>query len=191
MFAAPLSGSPRCHHGPMPSEASESDVPLVEVLGAVSLATDLGNGETPFHAVRSAVLAVALGRELGVQRLRAAGPDFQATYRRHWPMVGRGIAGSPAAIAGCATAECSTTTPGYACESPQSICAACPPSSCSTACTTAPHDQHAGPAATDNGSLGSVIGAHRVVQVGTECQPDRVDGRAASKSLRQGLELGG
>lgn len=56
----------------MPFEASGRDIPLVELLGAVSLATDLGNGQPPFHAVRSAVLAVALGRELGVTRQELA-----------------------------------------------------------------------------------------------------------------------
>lgn len=39
---------------------------LVELLGAISLATDLGTGQPPFHGVRASVLAVALGRELGL-----------------------------------------------------------------------------------------------------------------------------
>jgi HD-GYP domain-containing protein (c-di-GMP phosphodiesterase class II)/DNA-binding CsgD family transcriptional regulator len=39
---------------------------LVELLGAVSLATDLGTGQPYFHGVRTSVLAVAVGRELGL-----------------------------------------------------------------------------------------------------------------------------
>ncbi|HET6874419.1 MAG TPA: HD domain-containing phosphohydrolase [Acidimicrobiales bacterium] len=39
---------------------------LVELLGAISLATDLGTGQPPFHGVRTSVLAAALGRELGL-----------------------------------------------------------------------------------------------------------------------------
>ena len=39
---------------------------LVELLGAVSSATDLGTGQPYFHAVRTSVLAVAVGRELGL-----------------------------------------------------------------------------------------------------------------------------
>ncbi len=39
---------------------------LVELLGAVSLATDLGTGQPHGHGVRTSVLAVALGRELGL-----------------------------------------------------------------------------------------------------------------------------
>ncbi|HJP78336.1 MAG TPA: HD domain-containing phosphohydrolase [Pseudonocardiaceae bacterium] len=48
---------------------SETDVPVVrlaELLGAVSLATDLGTGQHRSHGLRTAVLAVALGRELGL-----------------------------------------------------------------------------------------------------------------------------
>ncbi len=39
---------------------------LVELLGAISLATDLGTGQPHGHGLRTAVLAVALGRELGL-----------------------------------------------------------------------------------------------------------------------------
>ena len=39
---------------------------LVELLGSISLATDLGTGQPPFHGVRTSVLAVAVGRELGL-----------------------------------------------------------------------------------------------------------------------------
>ena len=39
---------------------------LVELLGAISLATDLGTGQPPFHGVRTSVLAVAVTRELGL-----------------------------------------------------------------------------------------------------------------------------
>jgi HD-GYP domain-containing protein (c-di-GMP phosphodiesterase class II)/DNA-binding CsgD family transcriptional regulator len=50
----------------MLSAAAGHDVSLVELLGAVSLATDLGTGQPPFHGVRTSVLAVALGREVGL-----------------------------------------------------------------------------------------------------------------------------
>jgi hypothetical protein len=50
----------------MPAAASGHDVSLVELLGAVSLATDLGTGQPLFHGVRTSVLAVALGRDLGL-----------------------------------------------------------------------------------------------------------------------------
>src|SRR5579859_2205143 len=39
---------------------------LVELLGAISLATDMGTGQPHGHGVRTSVLAVALGRQLGV-----------------------------------------------------------------------------------------------------------------------------
>ena len=38
----------------------------MELLGAVSLATDLGTGQPPFHGIRTAVLAVRLGAGLGL-----------------------------------------------------------------------------------------------------------------------------
>lgn len=38
----------------------------VELLGAISLATDLGTGQAAFHGVRTSVLAVPAGRELGL-----------------------------------------------------------------------------------------------------------------------------
>ena len=53
----------------MPLDASRDAVSLLELLGAVSLATDLGTGEPRFHGVRTSVLAVALGRELGLGTL--------------------------------------------------------------------------------------------------------------------------
>jgi HD-GYP domain-containing protein (c-di-GMP phosphodiesterase class II)/DNA-binding CsgD family transcriptional regulator len=37
---------------------------LVELLGAISLATDLGTGQPPFHGVRTSVLAAAVARQL-------------------------------------------------------------------------------------------------------------------------------
>lgn len=42
------------------------DVSLVELLGAVSLATDLGTGQPAFHGIRTSVLAVRLGAALGL-----------------------------------------------------------------------------------------------------------------------------
>lgn len=50
----------------MPLASAGRGVTLVELLGAVSLATDLGTGQPQFHGVRTSVLAVALGRELGL-----------------------------------------------------------------------------------------------------------------------------
>lgn len=50
----------------MPSEVAGHEVSLVEVLGAVSLATDLGTGQPQFHGVRTAVLAAAVGHALGL-----------------------------------------------------------------------------------------------------------------------------
>ena len=49
-----------------PPETTRGTVSLVELLGAVSLATDLGTGEPQFHGVRTSVLAVAVARELGL-----------------------------------------------------------------------------------------------------------------------------
>jgi HD-GYP domain-containing protein (c-di-GMP phosphodiesterase class II) len=49
---------------------------VVELLGAISLATDLGTGQPPGHGLRTAVLATALGRELGLDA-RALG-DVQS-----------------------------------------------------------------------------------------------------------------
>lgn len=54
---------------------SEGDGPVVrfaELLGAISLATDLGTGEHRSHGLRTAVLAVALGRELGLDDVAVA-----------------------------------------------------------------------------------------------------------------------
>jgi hypothetical protein len=48
----------------MPLEIGAGTLRLVELLGAISLATDLGTGQPHFHGVRTSVLAVALGREL-------------------------------------------------------------------------------------------------------------------------------
>jgi hypothetical protein len=42
------------------------ELSLVELLGAISLATDLGTGQPYSHGVRTSVLAVQLGRELGL-----------------------------------------------------------------------------------------------------------------------------
>ena len=50
----------------MPPASARHRVTLAELLGAVSLATDLGTGQPQFHGVRTSVLTVALGRELGL-----------------------------------------------------------------------------------------------------------------------------
>jgi HD-GYP domain-containing protein (c-di-GMP phosphodiesterase class II)/DNA-binding CsgD family transcriptional regulator len=44
-----------------------SELRLVELLGAISLATDLGTGQPPFHGVRVSVLATVTARELGLE----------------------------------------------------------------------------------------------------------------------------
>ena len=50
----------------MPPQAGAGTLRLIELLGAISLATDLGTGQPPFHGVRTSVLAVAIGREMGL-----------------------------------------------------------------------------------------------------------------------------
>jgi HD-GYP domain-containing protein (c-di-GMP phosphodiesterase class II)/DNA-binding CsgD family transcriptional regulator len=65
----------------MPAEAGTHSVSLVELLGAVSLATDLGTGQPVFHGVRTSVLAVALGSELGVGPPDLAGVQQVALLR--------------------------------------------------------------------------------------------------------------
>jgi HD-GYP domain-containing protein (c-di-GMP phosphodiesterase class II)/DNA-binding CsgD family transcriptional regulator len=54
---------------------------LVELLGAISLATDLGTGQPPFHGVRTSVLAVAVGRELGLDDAAVADVQQVALLR--------------------------------------------------------------------------------------------------------------
>ena len=50
----------------MHAHASTQDLRLAELLAALSLATDLGNGFVPETALRSCLLAVQLGQELGL-----------------------------------------------------------------------------------------------------------------------------
>jgi hypothetical protein len=57
---------PDCNTFSMPPIVGGGQLHLVELLGAVSLATDLGTGQPPFHGVRTSVLATAVGRELGL-----------------------------------------------------------------------------------------------------------------------------
>jgi HD-GYP domain-containing protein (c-di-GMP phosphodiesterase class II)/DNA-binding CsgD family transcriptional regulator len=54
---------------------------LVELLGAISLATDLGTGQPYFHGVRTSVLAVAMGRELGLDDAAVADVQQVALLR--------------------------------------------------------------------------------------------------------------
>src|SRR6516225_8817851 len=54
---------------------------LVELLGAISLATDLGTGQPYFHGVRTSVLAVAVGRELGLDDAAVAAVQQVALLR--------------------------------------------------------------------------------------------------------------
>jgi HD-GYP domain-containing protein (c-di-GMP phosphodiesterase class II) len=50
----------------MSSSIPTSGLRLVELLGAISLATDMGTGQPHGHGVRTSVLAVVLGRHLGL-----------------------------------------------------------------------------------------------------------------------------
>ena len=54
---------------------------VVELLGTISLATDLGTGQPSGHGLRTAVLATALGRELGVDATALAGVQSVALLR--------------------------------------------------------------------------------------------------------------
>ena len=54
---------------------------LIELLGAISLATDLGTGQPHFHGVRTSVLAVAIGRELGLDDAAVADVQQVALLR--------------------------------------------------------------------------------------------------------------
>jgi 3-oxoadipate enol-lactonase len=56
----------------MSVDAGSGSLRRVELLGAISLATDLGTGQPAFHGVRSSVLAVALARALGLAETAAA-----------------------------------------------------------------------------------------------------------------------
>src|SRR5438876_2370329 len=46
--------------------ATEEPLRLAELIAGLSLATDLGMGQPMEHALRTCLLAVALGRELGL-----------------------------------------------------------------------------------------------------------------------------
>src|SRR5256714_5143286 len=59
----------------MPGEPGVGGVRLAEVIGALSLATDLGTGQPLEHALRSAVLAVRLGELAG-----ASAQELADTY---------------------------------------------------------------------------------------------------------------
>jgi HD-GYP domain-containing protein (c-di-GMP phosphodiesterase class II) len=50
----------------MPPEPGSNGLRRVELLGAISLATDLGTGQPSFHGVRTSVLAVAIARQVGL-----------------------------------------------------------------------------------------------------------------------------
>lgn len=58
-----------------------TDLRLVELLGAISLATDLGTGQPAFHGVRTSVLAVAVARQLGLDGQAVAGVQQVALLR--------------------------------------------------------------------------------------------------------------
>src|SRR5215469_885353 len=65
----------------MPPVVEAEQLRLVELLGAISLATDLGTGQPPFHAIRTSVLAVAVGRELGLSEAAVADVQQVALLR--------------------------------------------------------------------------------------------------------------
>jgi HD-GYP domain-containing protein (c-di-GMP phosphodiesterase class II) len=65
----------------MRSAVGAGQLRLVELLGAISLATDLGTGQPPFHGVRTSVLAVAVGRELGLDDAAVADVQQVALLR--------------------------------------------------------------------------------------------------------------
>ena len=54
---------------------------MVELLGAVSLATDLGTGQPPFHGIRTSVLAVRVGAALGLDDATLAEVQHVALLR--------------------------------------------------------------------------------------------------------------
>src|ERR1700739_2645893 len=49
------------------SPEHDAKLRMVELRGAISLATDLGTGQPHFHGVRTSVLAAALAQELGLE----------------------------------------------------------------------------------------------------------------------------
>ena len=59
----------------VPTSSSERPIRTAEVVGALSLATDLGTGQPLEHALRAAVLSVRLGELAG-----ATGPELVDTY---------------------------------------------------------------------------------------------------------------
>src|ERR1700759_4474113 len=62
-------------HSTRAQPLTERPVRAAEVVGALSLATDLGTGQPLEHALRTAVLAVRLGEQAG-----ASAEDLVATY---------------------------------------------------------------------------------------------------------------
>src|ERR1043165_3885514 len=54
----------------MSSATPTGGLRLLELLGAISLATDIGTGQPAFHGVRTAALAMAIARELGADEER-------------------------------------------------------------------------------------------------------------------------
>ncbi|MDQ0383006.1 HD domain-containing phosphohydrolase [Amycolatopsis thermophila] len=65
----------------MAPDAEPVKLRLVELLGAVSLATDLGTGQSHFHGVRTSVLAAALARALGLDDASVAAAQQVALLR--------------------------------------------------------------------------------------------------------------
>src|SRR5690348_17975103 len=64
-------------HGPSAARSSAAEAPVraAEVIGAMSIATDLGTGQPLEHAMRTAVLAVRLGELAG-----ASSEELSDTY---------------------------------------------------------------------------------------------------------------
>ena len=75
--------------GPRPLE-----VPLSEVIGALSYALDLTEGEPPGHAARSCMIGMRLADELGLDAAGPLGPLLRAAAQ------GRGLLGERGADGG-------------------------------------------------------------------------------------------
>jgi hypothetical protein len=56
-------------------------VRLADLLAAVSVATDLGNGQEPEKAIRACLVATALARRMGTPEVEASDVDYTALLR--------------------------------------------------------------------------------------------------------------
>src|SRR5919198_115627 len=60
----------------------EADVRLAELVGALSLATDLGMGQPLEHALRTCLVSIRLGEDLGLSETDLADVYYLALLRR-------------------------------------------------------------------------------------------------------------